>query len=87
MAREIYISRIGALLEKEVADNQKLWLAERFGKRWSCLESFGEEQFLPPSRILILEEYGLGIFGENLEPNQKEELRLKLKKILEEKSE
>lgn len=52
-------------LEK-IAENHgvRLWIAERFGRRWSYMAGGGEERFLPPSMIAEIDGYGVFVEGE-----------------------
>ncbi len=45
-------------------EEQKVWLAEKYGKRIEYLFKVGEEQFSPPQRIVQAEQYVL--FGQNV---------------------
>ncbi len=61
MEKEISISELEKISEKY---NIRIWISEKFGKRWSYITGSGEERFLPARLIGEIKNYGIFVEGE-----------------------
>lgn len=78
--RGICISEILDIIKGVADKGTKIWIAEKFGRRWSYIKGFGEEQYVPAELVLLIGKYA--VFAENLSEDQKEEIRQKIMKKL-----
>ncbi|ACR79120.1 hypothetical protein [Kosmotoga sp. DU53] len=82
MEKEICISKILEILERFANKDTKVWIAEKFGRRWSYIKGFGEEQYVPVEIVLEFGKYA--VFAENLSEVQKEKLQQEIMRKLRE---